>query len=62
MQDWRQQLGCTGELANLKPWTTLPGRQLLGISKTPRILAILDAAAIDVLGGASKAAEALRRE
>ena len=59
IDDWRKALGCVGFWADLKPWTSLPGRQYQGISRSPRVMAILDTVAIHVLGGAAAAARAL---
>ena len=42
-------------MAETRPWTTLPGLEMVGISKQPRIFEIMDCVAIEVLGGASRA-------
>ena len=46
-------------MAQLKPWTTLPGLEMVGMSRSQRVLEILDCVAIEVLGGASRAQSVL---
>ena len=53
---WKVRLGATGELKDLKPWTSLPGLQLRGVPDTARSRCILDLVALEMLGGAREAA------
>ena len=52
MDDWYQEIGAVNGLQNLRPWTTLPGLRLVGISPTERVRCILDVVTMEVLGGA----------
>ncbi len=62
VQDWRDQLGCKGELEVLRPWTSQPGRRYLGLKPSPRVLAILDLVTIEVLGGADATVRIMQGE
>lgn len=59
MLEWKQRLGAIGAWSNLKPWTCNPNRRFLGISCSARVMEMLDATCIDILGGAEKTAEIL---
>lgn len=59
LADWRNKLGCTGDLSDLHPWTRLPNLKYTGISPTKRILEIMDATTIEILGGAAKTRQIL---
>ena len=48
-------------MSDLKPWTSLPNREYVGLPRTDRVLAILDCVALEILGGAHQAHAILRR-
>lgn len=60
IETWKEELGAVGPLASLRPWTGTSQRKFTGISTTDRVLNILDCVAIEKLGGAKLAAEALK--
>ncbi len=59
MLEWKQTMGATGAWSNLKPWTCNPNRRFLGISTSNRVMEMLDATCVEILGGARKTAEIL---
>lgn len=48
--EWRESLGCTGSLAQVKPWSSLPGKEFRGISRTARNLEIMDLVCLQMVG------------
>ena len=58
--EWKQELGATGHLASLKPWTQTHTRRYRGISTTEGALAILDCVTMSILGGAQKTSDIVK--
>ena len=57
--EWKEELGATGRLASLKPWTQTH-RRYHGISATERVLTILDCVTMSTLGGSQETSDIMK--
>ncbi len=61
ISSWKNDLGATGPLSDLEPWTTMPGLRLAGVSPTTRVKEILNCVCMHNLGGATVTKELMKR-